>query len=486
MFQPNMLLLLLLLLCNTHAKTLTRKHTQTQNPNKARVSNPDTEWTKYISDRHELARALNHESRALQDLKKDPPNNQISIFIKNHKVSSIDPSDITNPYKVTIELLKLMNIWNEATKPAQGRYGHIRRAVSHLIEFARQEDISLDKLQTVYDALCYIFVDRNDASFFYRTLYYVQFPYFISNGRLKFVQTIGSGAQADVIKVREHTDASKVYALKIFNKDKDQKHCQQEEGIMRKIKAGITERINIPRIFGKHCKAQSILMEYVEGDPLDELKWSEHEVAKLLNQVSSIIIRLGQIGIGHFDLNEGNILKNRVSGDYWLIDFGFAISVPFDKSVTEIIGTFLYLAPQSITLNMVLRKMNKREVDVKTLVVEANLYSLQAITLNSLLLSDTERRLELEKYQNKMTDEWHDTGDVLTVGMLRYLCDVWKFNQEGVAWYFKHAKHSILHREMFSKLTGNFRYLTLKSHISTDRFRDSALDTNSRCTILNH
>ena len=80
-----LLIILVQISCHRYVDAMAIPRNQPLNPNKARVTNPDIEWTKYISDRHELARILNHEARALLNLKQDPPTYAVSIYVKSHK-----------------------------------------------------------------------------------------------------------------------------------------------------------------------------------------------------------------------------------------------------------------------------------------------------------------------------------------------------------------------------------------------------------------
>ena len=195
----------------------------------------------------------------------------------------------------------------------------LRSHINSLIYFIKgclldmSKPITCNYLQNVYRSLSYLFISSTDASFFYGVIYFNPYVYWISNGALQYIEPLGSGSQAHVVKAYNLSDPSQFYAVKIF---KEPKRCEQEEIIMHRIQNELTDNLNIPRIFAKNCReTNAILMQYINAKSLFKTTLTSHQALDMMQQLTTIIIKLGEIGIGHFDIHEGNILKD-VNGNY--------------------------------------------------------------------------------------------------------------------------------------------------------------------------
>ena len=453
-------------------------------------------WINTVYDRHDLAKVISKQATKLVNLAaKSCDNKSIEVRINKIRVGNIKQHHVTDPHKLTLYLLRLMQIWNQIRRPNQSRYEKIKLYLANLIEFIELylmqnlNKINLRKLHIIYYGLDYLFPDNVDALFFYTVLYYKPYTTWMSNGKLQCTQWLGSGSQADVVKVMEipknnaHLSSLRYYALKIFNVFANSNSCHQEEQIMHRIYNEIDNKdsdLRIPRIFGKNCrKTSTILMQYVNGRQLFDTHLTARKAQILLQQISKIIVKLGRIGIGHFDINDGNVLED-IHGNFWLIDFGLALNLIIDNmnetnsNIYELrlplIGTFVFMAPQTIELNAFLtrnmifeRLENEHTVNITELIIKGNLYSLQAVTLWSLMDgNDLIIKTEIRRYEKKITEEWHNTDTLFSTNMKQYRDRIWLLFRIQLNRYFvlNLNEDESLTKDMFYLL--NEKYTTNK------------------------
>ena len=85
---------------------------------------------------------------------------------------------------------------------------------------------------------------------------------------------------------------------------------------MHKIQTKIKNiNINIPKLIDLYCDKYSIiLLQFIDGIPLSQLNQiTTSQANNLLSQLKIIITEIGQIGVGHFDINLDNIVfKNEL------------------------------------------------------------------------------------------------------------------------------------------------------------------------------
>ena len=177
----------------------------------------------------------------------------------------------------------------------------------------------------------------------------VDFIYKIIGG-YKIIDLLGSGGMAEVYRAID-LQSGKVVAIKILKEEKLKGRFLNEAKVHSQLKhKNITEMYELTEFEGKPC----IIMEYVQGNDLDELikykgRLSIDEAMNIFNQLLSAIIYLHKKGIIHRDLKPGNI-KVKSGGEVKLMDFGIAKD-PYSPKLTIVgfaIGTIEYMSPEQL------------------------------------------------------------------------------------------------------------------------------------------
>jgi PAS domain S-box-containing protein len=122
-----------------------------------------------------------------------------------------------------------------------------------------------------------------------------------------------------------------------------------------------------------------LLLDSVEGEPLDRLLGAPMEVGKYLGLAIGLSFAIGRLherGLIHKDIKPANVLANCATGQVWLTGFGVASHLPRERQSPQapefIAGTLAYMAPEQTG------RMN-RSIDSRS-----DLYSL-GVTLYQML-----------------------------------------------------------------------------------------------------
>ncbi len=202
------------------------------------------------------------------------------------------------------------------------------------------------------------------------------------NSRYKILHILGEG-RSNVYLVEDLKSTNKKYALKILSTE----NLTEKEINSLKNEFRLLNNINHPNIvkayeFGKVVEADNdifkglyfYISEFIQGKNLLEFfnapfdKNNLKSFLTLLNQISTTLYYIHQLGLIHYDIRPENILieeKNENQINIKLIDFGFSA-----LQSKEIRGTPLYISPELIT---------GQEIDFRT-----DLYSLGATLYHTL------------------------------------------------------------------------------------------------------
>jgi len=175
--------------------------------------------------------------------------------------------------------------------------------------------------------------------------------------RYELKDTLGSGGFATV-KVGLEKASSLQWAIKQIKRktvEENKHHIMQEIKIMR--------RLNHPHIVKLHDVVETasdlyIVMELMRGGELfDRIlskgSYSEKDTSSVLRKVVSGLAHIHGKGIAHCDLKPENLIYATPDpdADIKIIDFGLSqlVDSPAAKTVTRIVGTPEYIAPEVIS-----------------------------------------------------------------------------------------------------------------------------------------
>lgn len=179
----------------------------------------------------------------------------------------------------------------------------------------------------------------------------------IAPGKYRLIRQLGEGAQGSVY-LAEQLNLQRRCAIKVLHKEftgKKRKEAslrfEQEARIAASITSDYCAHVyDFGFLDGENAY---LVMEYVDGDPLDVL-YSQEEVVPLdqlvdvFRQIAAALTVLHDAGLVHRDLKPGNILVERKTRSVKLIDFGLGISEGGARmTVTgHVVGTPGFISPE--------------------------------------------------------------------------------------------------------------------------------------------
>jgi len=166
----------------------------------------------------------------------------------------------------------------------------------------------------------------------------------------RVVGVLGNGAGSTILQIADK-NGGKRYALKVVRKQEPEDEIYIEQA---KTELDVAQRLNHPnivKIYDLRLKKKwfkvvgvELLMEFVDGKPLDEVEAPELSQLVLISaRVASALAHMHRRGIYHGDLKPPNIMLSK-AGQVKLIDFGTAWVRGVDKNRVQ--GTPQYIAPE--------------------------------------------------------------------------------------------------------------------------------------------
>lgn len=164
----------------------------------------------------------------------------------------------------------------------------------------------------------------------------------------RLTQRIGSGGMGDVYKAY-NAALNRTAAIKILHQKDMAERFRNEAYIQSSV-----SHPNIARLYEYLVTGETacIIMEYVEGDPLDVYlhrngKLSNQETENIIKQIASALTYLHGKDILHRDIKPQNF-KIRPDGSVIMLDFGIAKNKYTPKLTQQgyMVGTTEYMAPE--------------------------------------------------------------------------------------------------------------------------------------------
>ncbi|KAL4384422.1 hypothetical protein GQ457_15G012790 [Hibiscus cannabinus] len=157
--------------------------------------------------------------------------------------------------------------------------------------------------------------------------------------------TIGSGKFGSVVLCRSKVNG-KEFACKTLRKGEDLVH--QEVEIMQHL-SGHPGIVTLKAVY-EDLKSFFLVMELCAGGQLldqmaKERRYSEYCAANILKELILVIKYCHDMGVVHRDIKPENILLT-ASGRMKLADFGLAVRMSNGQSLTGVVGSPAYVAPE--------------------------------------------------------------------------------------------------------------------------------------------
>ncbi|KAJ9159170.1 hypothetical protein P3X46_024695 [Hevea brasiliensis] len=162
--------------------------------------------------------------------------------------------------------------------------------------------------------------------------------------------TIGKGKFGSVVLCRSKVTGEE-FACKMLRKGEDPVHREVE--IMQHL-SGHPGIVTLKAVY-EDSESFYLVMELCSGGRLlDQMaregQYSEHHAANVLRELISVIKYCHDMGVVHRDIKPENILVT-TSGQMKLADFGLAMRISNGQSLTGVVGSPAYVAPEVLLGN---------------------------------------------------------------------------------------------------------------------------------------
>jgi eukaryotic-like serine/threonine-protein kinase len=166
----------------------------------------------------------------------------------------------------------------------------------------------------------------------------------------RVVKTLGTGAGSTILLISD-TKLGGRYALKVVKRQDADDDIYVAQALHEFDVAQMLGHPCLLKVYDSRTKRKwlkvsgvELLMEYVDGKPLDEIACdSLGQLVLCFVKIASAMVHMHRRGVYHGDLKPGNILLSR-AGEVKVIDFGTAWIKGQDKNRVQ--GTPQYMAPE--------------------------------------------------------------------------------------------------------------------------------------------
>ena len=172
------------------------------------------------------------------------------------------------------------------------------------------------------------------------------------------IRQLGQGGMGTVYFGRRESDQRPV-AIKIIRADVARKEAREEFLSRFKREISVSATLAHPYVTTildggvTNDGLFYLVMEYIEGDPLDELiykeKLSEQSCLQIAKQMGEALSYIHSHGVCHRDIKPANIIVLSPQRSV-LVDFGLALSDDDTRitATSDVVGTFRFMAPERL------------------------------------------------------------------------------------------------------------------------------------------
>lgn len=287
-------------------------------------------------------------------------------------------------------------------------------------------------------------------------------------GRYQIKRQVGSGAMADVYAAFD-PDINRTLAIKVLKGE----HSVDREYVSRFLReakaAGALSHPNIVTIFdvGQVEEKPYILMEFVEGQPLDgaladQKRFPLRDVLSIGMQLADALDYAHKNGVVHRDMKPSNILLLGNRKMVKIADFGIArVEDPTDTDKTVagmVLGTPQYMSPEQVLGEQVDGRSDLFSVGIILYLMITGEKPFKGDTMGSLMMKITQteprpvREIEdsvpqgvqhiIEKLLSKSPGDRYQSGAALRDALEEQLRELEEYETQA----HKHASFSIRYR----------------------------------------
>jgi serine/threonine-protein kinase len=172
-------------------------------------------------------------------------------------------------------------------------------------------------------------------------------------GRFDVLEKIGEGGMGEVFKARD-PQINRIVAIKLLREGFNTGEMR-DRFMLEARSAGGLQNPNIVTIFelGEHRGAPFIVMEFLEGDPLDQLirRRAPLSLLRKIELIEALCSGLGaahRAGIIHRDVKPPNLMVIQ-DGMLKILDFGIARMGASERTkIGMLVGTPNYMSPEQL------------------------------------------------------------------------------------------------------------------------------------------
>ena len=203
--------------------------------------------------------------------------------------------------------------------------------------------------------------DFKDFQTLYSMLKYKDLTGETIKGRYQIVGLLGAGGMGDVYRAMDLQKKETVALKRLMPPSNSKQRLQLGKRFLKEV--ACLEAIYSPyvvEIYDAFNQEETyyLIMEYIDGDTLDNIIQQTYRTQKRLTMLEHISIMtkitrgleaIHATGVVHRDIKPANIMINRLKDIVKILDLGLACKLEHDEDALSLSGTIAYMSPEQIS-----------------------------------------------------------------------------------------------------------------------------------------